>query len=135
MTALVKAELLKLRTTRMTIGLVAATLALVVLTVIASVPQVGGQSGSMSLDDVTLLAHVVGESLGVPEVLVLLLGVLSVTQEFWYGTHRLVNFPGGATPQGRPRREVARADARERADHGRDAACVTRRQHPAHQLT
>ncbi len=118
----------------MTIGLVLATLAFAVLTVTASVPQVGGQSGSLSLDDVTLLARVVGESLGVPEVLMLLLGVLSVTQEFRYGTASST-FLGGATPEGRPRREVARADARERADHGRDAACVTRRQHPAHQLT
>ena len=85
MTALVKAEMLKIRTTRMTAGLVLATLGLVALTVVATVPTVGG-TAPVSLDDPSLLARVVGVSLGVPEVLMLLLGVLSVTQEFRYGT-------------------------------------------------
>lgn len=84
--ALVRAELLKLRTTRMTSGLVVATLALVVLTVTANVPKAEGVSGPVSLSDRTLLARVVGISFGVPEVLMLLLGVLLVTQEFRYGT-------------------------------------------------
>src|SRR4051794_5823612 len=85
MTALVKAEILKLRTGRMSAGLGLATLGLVALTVVATVPTVG-HDDAVSLHDRSLLARVVGVGLGVPEVLMLLLGVLSVTQEFRYGT-------------------------------------------------
>lgn len=86
MTSLIRAELLKLRTTRMTLGLVLASLAFVVLTVTATVPPAGGQDAPLSLTDGNLLARVIGVSFGVPEVLMLLLGVLLMTQEFRYGT-------------------------------------------------
>jgi ABC-2 type transport system permease protein len=84
--ALVDAEMLKLRSTRMVAGLVLATLCLAVLTVWSSVPTLGANDPPMSLHDPALLARVVGVSFSVPEVLMLLLGVLAYTQEFRYGT-------------------------------------------------
>jgi ABC-2 type transport system permease protein len=84
--SLVQAELLKLRGTRMQLGLVLATLALEVLTVGVSVPKADATDAPVPLDSPALLARVVGESFGVPMVLVLLFGVLAITQEFRYGT-------------------------------------------------
>jgi hypothetical protein len=49
--ALLHAELLKLRSTRTTAGLLLATLGLVALTVAVSVPDVGGGNGPFSLGD------------------------------------------------------------------------------------
>lgn len=86
MKALVDAELLKLRSTRMQAALVLATLVLEVMTVVVSVPKAGDADAPVSLDAPELLARVVGESFGVPEVLILLFGVLAITQEFRYGT-------------------------------------------------
>jgi len=63
-----------------------ATLGLVVLAIAVNVPKAGATNAPVSLDDPGLLAGIVGDSLGVPEVLVVLLGVLAVTQEFRYGT-------------------------------------------------
>jgi ABC-2 type transport system permease protein len=85
-TAQVQAELLKLRSTRLPLGLLLATLALVTMTVAVSVPQAAAEDVPLSLDDARLLAVVVGESLGVPQVLAVLLGVLTSTQEHRYGT-------------------------------------------------
>jgi ABC-type transport system involved in multi-copper enzyme maturation permease subunit len=85
-TALLRAELLKLRTTRLPLGLLVGTLALVAVTVAVSVPQPDAQDGPLALDDPRLLAVVVGESLGVPQVMAVLLGVLLATQEHRYGT-------------------------------------------------
>jgi ABC-2 type transport system permease protein len=85
-TALVHAELIKLRSTRMTAMLLAATLGLVMLTIATSVPGVFGETGLLSLDDPRLFAIVVGGGLGVPQVMMALLGVLAFTQEFRYGT-------------------------------------------------
>jgi ABC-2 type transport system permease protein len=84
--ALVQAELIKLRSTRITAMLVAATLGLVALTIATSVPGAFGETGPLSLDDPRLVAILVGAGLGVPQVLVALLGTLSFTQEFRYGT-------------------------------------------------
>lgn len=86
MKALLHAELLKLRTTRTTAGLLLATLALVALTVAVNVPAVGDENAPLSLDDPGLLADAVGVSFGVPLVLVVLFGTLAFTQEFRYGT-------------------------------------------------
>lgn len=86
MKALVQAELLKLRSTRTTAGLLLATLALVTLTVSSVVPEAGAQNPSLSLDDPSLLAAAAGNGLGAPLVLVVLLGTLAYTQEFRYGT-------------------------------------------------
>jgi ABC-type transport system involved in multi-copper enzyme maturation permease subunit len=85
MTALVRAELLKLRSARITTWLLLASLALVTLTVIASTPTANSES-SLSLDDPSLLAVVVGSAFGVPQVLIALYGTTAFTQEFRYGT-------------------------------------------------
>jgi ABC-2 type transport system permease protein len=84
--ALVHAELIKLCSTRMTAMLLAATLALVALTIATSVPGVLGETGLLSLDDPRLFAIVLGVGLGVPQVTMALFGVLAFTQEFRYGT-------------------------------------------------
>lgn len=86
MKALVHAELIKLRSTRMTLGLLLATLGLVALTIAVNVPDVHDENAALSLDDPGLLAGTVGIGFGVPMVLMALLGVLAVTQEFRYGT-------------------------------------------------
>ena len=86
MTALVRAELLKLRSTRLSLVLLLATLGMVALTIAVSVPQEDARDVPLKLDDPRLLAVVVGESLGVPQVVVVLLGVLAATQEHRYGT-------------------------------------------------
>ncbi|CUR57989.1 conserved membrane hypothetical protein [metagenome] len=86
MKALLGAELLKLRSTRATSLLVLATLGLVVLTVATTVPGVMEENAWISLDDPQLLAYVTGNGFGAPLVLMTLLGVLAVTQEFRYGT-------------------------------------------------
>jgi ABC-2 type transport system permease protein len=96
MKALVHAELLKLRT-RAATGLLLATLALVALTAAVNVPKADAARAGFSLQDNGLLASVVGIGFGVPEVLIVLLGGLSVTQEFRYGT-------ATATYLGEPRR-------------------------------
>jgi len=84
--ALLDAELLKMRSTRATALLVLATLVLAVLTVATSVPGVMEENSSISLDDPDLLAMMVGNGFGAPQVLMTLLGVLAFTQEFRYGT-------------------------------------------------
>lgn len=86
MTALLDAELLKLRSTRATALLVLATLVLAVLTVATTVPGVIEENPWISLKDPDLLATVVGNGFGAPLVLMTLLGVLAFTQEFRYGT-------------------------------------------------
>lgn len=86
MKALLDAELRKLRSTRATALLVLATLVLVVLTVATTVPGVIEENSALSLDDPALLASVVGNGFGAPQVMMTLLGVLAFTQEFRYGT-------------------------------------------------
>ena len=86
MKALLHAELLKLRSTRMTAGLLLATLGLVALTVAVSVPDVGDENTPLSLGDPDLLADAVATSFGVPQLLMVLFGTLAFTQEFRYGT-------------------------------------------------
>jgi ABC-2 type transport system permease protein len=86
MKALLDAELLKMRSTRATSLLVLATLLLAALTVATSVPGVMEENAWISVDDPDLLAHMVGNGFGAPQVLMTLLGVLAFTQEFRYGT-------------------------------------------------
>ena len=86
MNALVRAEVLKLRSTRMLAWLLLATLAFVVLTVVFSVPSASATDTTLSLDEPALLARLVGDSFGVPGVTMVLLGVLAFTQEVRYGT-------------------------------------------------
>lgn len=86
MKALLHAELLKLRSTRATVGLLLATLAVVALTVTVNVPKVGDENAPLSLDDPNLLADVVAGSFGFSQLLMVLLGTLAFTQEFRYST-------------------------------------------------
>jgi ABC-2 type transport system permease protein len=86
MRALVEAEMLKLRSTRTSVWLLVATLALLTLTVVVSVPEPGDDTLPVGLDDPGLLAGAVGVAFGVPLVLVVLLGSFACTQEFRYGT-------------------------------------------------
>ena len=84
--ALVLAEQLKLRTTRTQVALLLATLAFVPLTAALTIPKEGAENAPVSLDDPRLLAVAVGDSFGVPLVLMVLLGGVAFTQEFRYGT-------------------------------------------------
>jgi ABC-2 type transport system permease protein len=86
MNTLIRAEILKLRSTRMLPWLLLATLAMVVVTVAVTVPSANATNNPLSLDEPTLLARVVGVSFGVPQVTMVLLGVLAFTQEVRYGT-------------------------------------------------
>jgi ABC-2 type transport system permease protein len=86
MNALIRAEFLKLRSTRMPAWLVPATLAMAVLTVTFSVPSAGAKNSGLSLDEPGLLARIVGVSFSVPQVAMVLVGVLAFTQEVRYGT-------------------------------------------------
>ncbi len=86
MNALVRAELLKLRSTRMASWLLLGTLALMVLTVAVNIPSAGVENNALSLQEPALLARIVGVSFGVPEVTIVVLGILAFTQEVRYGT-------------------------------------------------
>jgi len=86
MNALTRAELLKLRSTRVLPWLLLATLAMVAVTVAFSVPSATATNNPLSLDEPTLLARLVGVSFGVPQVTMSLLGALAFTQEVRYGT-------------------------------------------------
>jgi ABC-2 type transport system permease protein len=85
-TSLVHAELIKLRSTRLALWLLLTALALVVLLVLVTVPAGDDTSGGLSLGDTDLLARVVGVATTAGEVVVLVLGILSFTQEFRFGT-------------------------------------------------
>jgi ABC-type transport system involved in multi-copper enzyme maturation permease subunit len=84
--ALVRAEALKLRSTRTTPWLLLGTLAMMALTVWATISDAGSDNSPVPLDDPGLLAGTVGTGLLIPQVLVVLFGVLASTQEFRYGT-------------------------------------------------
>ena len=84
MKALVVAEVLKLRSTRTSVWLLLATLALVPLTVTVTVPEVGAEHPPVPLDDPSLLAVTVGNAFGVPLVLKLLLQPAMRLLERWH---------------------------------------------------
>lgn len=86
MKALVDAEVLKLRSTRMPLGLLLATMLLVALTAAVSVPSAGDGNSPVALGDPTVLARIAAVGVGVSEVMMVLLGVLAYTQEFRHGT-------------------------------------------------
>ena len=85
MSSLVRAELIKLRSTRMPLWLLLTALGLVVLLVFVTVPT-GDGSDALSLHDSDLLARVVGVGTAAGQVVMLVLGILSFTQEFRFGT-------------------------------------------------
>lgn len=86
MTALVHAEVLKLRTTRTTGWLLLATFAIEAMMVAFSIPKRGAHDAPVPLDDPGLLAATVGTGLLISQVLVTVSGVMAFTQEFRYGT-------------------------------------------------
>jgi len=86
MTALVRAELIKLRSTRMIWWLLASALALVVLAVFFTIPTPSGPQAPLSLNDGDLLARAVGVGASGGEVVMIVLGILAFTQEARFGT-------------------------------------------------
>jgi ABC-2 type transport system permease protein len=85
-TSLVRAELIKLRSIRMPLWLLLTALALVVLLVLVTVPTGDTAGDALSLHDSDLLARVVGVGTAAGQVVVLVLGILSFTQELRCGT-------------------------------------------------
>ncbi len=85
MSALVRAELLKLRTVALPYWLLLVTLAFVLLGVLATVLTAGLEGAPLQRDDPDLLARAVGSASG-GNVIVLVLGILALTQEFRFGT-------------------------------------------------
>ena len=85
MTALVRAELLKLRTVQLPIWLLVTTLALVALSVCATVLTAGMDGAPLQLDDPDLLARSAASASG-GNILLIVLGILMLSQEFRFGT-------------------------------------------------
>ena len=85
MSALVRAELLKLRTVALPAWLLVTTLALVLLSVSATVLTAGLEGAPLQRDDPALLARAAASASG-GNVVVLILGILLLTQEFRFGT-------------------------------------------------
>lgn len=85
MTALVRAELLKLRTVQLPAWLLLTTLALVALGVAASVLTAGMEGNPLTRDSPELFARAVSSASG-GNILLLVLGILMLTQEFRFGT-------------------------------------------------
>jgi hypothetical protein len=85
MSALVRAELLKLRTVRLPLWLLVTTLALVALSVVATVLTAGIEGSPLALEDPELLARAVASASG-GNILIVVLGILMLTQEFRFGT-------------------------------------------------
>jgi hypothetical protein len=85
MTALIRGELIKLRTVQMTAWLLMATLTVVVLEVLALVLGAEDGNGHAQRHDPHLLAvAVAGASAG--EIIVMIMGILAMGQEFRFGT-------------------------------------------------
>ena len=85
MSALLRAELLKLRTVALPVWLLVTTLLLVALSVVATVLTAGLEGNPLTRDDPELLARAVASASG-GNVVVLVLGILALTQEFRFGT-------------------------------------------------
>lgn len=85
MTALVQAELLKLRTVRLPLALLLVTLLLVTLSVCATVLTAGSTGGPLQASDPDLF-RVAVSSASAGTTTLLLLGILVLTQEYRFGT-------------------------------------------------
>ena len=85
MTALVRAELLKLRTVTLPGWLLLTALGLVLLGVLATILTAGMESAPLQRDDPDLLARAVASASG-GNIVLLVLGILVLTQEFRFGT-------------------------------------------------
>lgn len=86
MTALVRAELLKLRTVQLPRWLLVATLALVALGITATVLTAGSPGAPIPSRTSPVLFATAVASASSGNVLLLVLGILTVTQEFRFGT-------------------------------------------------
>lgn len=85
MSDLVRAELLKLRTVRLPIWLLVTTLALTLLGVVVTVLTAGLEGSPLSRDSPELLARAAASASG-GNVVLLILGIMLLTQEFRFGT-------------------------------------------------
>lgn len=85
MSSLVRAELLKMRTVALPAWLLATTLAFVLLSVVATVLTAGMEGAPLQRDDPQLLARAVA-SASAGNTILLVLGILVLTQEFRFGT-------------------------------------------------
>jgi ABC-2 type transport system permease protein len=85
-TSLLRAELIKLRSVRMLVWLLLTALGLVILLVLVTVPTNNDPGNTLSLDDPDLLARVVGVGASGGYLVLLVLGILTFTQEFRFGT-------------------------------------------------
>ena len=85
MSALVRAELLKLRTVALPGWLLLTTLAFVLLSVLLTILTAGLEGAPLQRDDPDRLARAVA-SASAGNVLLLVLGILALTQEFRFGT-------------------------------------------------
>jgi len=81
----VAAEVAKLRTTRMLYALLATTMALTVVSVVASILTAGRAEGTFGLDTPEGVRNVLGAG-GVSTTVVLVLGILAMAGEFRHGT-------------------------------------------------
>lgn len=82
---LVRAELIRMQTVRMTSWLVAAVLGMTVVIVLGTVPTEHGPQADISLDDPRMLARCVGVSIAFTSVIALVFGILNATQELRFG--------------------------------------------------
>ena len=80
-----RAELLKLRTVKLPLWLLVTTLLLVLLGVLATVLTAGLEGAPLSREDPELMARAVANASG-GNIVVLILGILVLTQEFRFGT-------------------------------------------------
>ncbi|GAB3785878.1 hypothetical protein [Nocardioides ungokensis] len=85
MTALIRAELFKLRTVQVTAWLLVATLTVVVLEVLALVLGAQAGTGHAQRQDPHLLAVAVA-SASAGEIIVMIMGILAMSQELRFGT-------------------------------------------------
>lgn len=86
MRKLVLAELLKLRSTRITWWILLATLAVQTMMVAFSIPKPADHAAVVPLGDPHLLASLIGTGLLISQVLVAVFGVMAFTQEHRHGT-------------------------------------------------
>lgn len=86
MSALVRGELLKLRTLRMPRWLLLTTVAIVILVVVGTVPTSSSSTGTLTLNDRDLLARTLAVAAGAGWVVMIVLGALAYTMEIRFGT-------------------------------------------------
>ena len=86
MSALVRGELMKLRSLRTPRWLMLTTVTFIVVVVLATVPTSATSTGTLTLHDRDLFAQTVGIAAGAGWVMMIVLGVLAYTMEIRFGT-------------------------------------------------